>query len=118
MCRSPGIETCAHGRLRIRRGRSWLARIVATLCRLPRTSDAAAVKLIVTREGDSERWERTFDGRRLHTRQHRSTDGDLIEQFGCLEFRFRQIGSGAGLLYAQRDVSLRFRRFRLKIPAA
>lgn len=107
---------CARGHLRIRRGDSWLAGLVAAVCRLPQTSEAAEARLTVTPEGDFENWERTFDGCHLKTRQRRSADGDVIERFGFLEFRFRLIRSGGGLLYAQRDVSLRIGRLRLRIP--
>jgi hypothetical protein len=80
--RDPAAPTlCAHGRLRIRRGNSRLARFVAAVCRLPRTSEAAAGQADCQARRQRRDWDRSFDGHHLKTRQHRSADGDLIERF-------------------------------------
>ena len=67
----------ARGRLRIEHGRSCLARFLARLLRLPRASEAAETRLVMTPRADGEQWRRTFDDRRLDTRQYRAGAGEL-----------------------------------------
>jgi hypothetical protein len=106
------------GRLRVVHGRSHVARFLARLLRLPRASDAADTRLIVTSGADGERWLRTFDGRRLDTRQYQAGDGELAERFGVLEFRFRLEASEGSLLFRQRAVALLCGPVRLRLPSA
>ena len=109
--------TQAHGRLRIEHGRHFVARLVATLLRLPKPSATTATQLVVITRADGERWVRSFNGRRLETRQYESA-GDLAERVGILEFRFRLSASGGSLAYIQREVALMCGWFRCPIPAA
>ena len=104
------------GRVCVSHGRRVLARVLARLLRLPRASAAADTRLIITALAASERWERTFDGRRFGTRQWVAEEGDLVERFGLLEFRFRLEVSDRGLSYVQRQVLFRLARIRLPIP--
>jgi len=67
----------ARGRLRIEHGRSRLARLIARWLRLPRASEAAETRLVMTPRADGEQWRRTFDDRRLDTRQYRAGAGEL-----------------------------------------
>jgi Domain of unknown function (DUF4166) len=108
----------ARGHLRVDHGRHYLARWLARVLRLPRPSAAADTRLIVTARPDGERWQRTFDGRRLETRQYESNEGDLAERFGVLEFRFRLDAPGGSLVYFQREAALRFGFARIRIPAS
>jgi uncharacterized protein DUF4166 len=107
-----------HGRLRIEGGGHRGARLLAWMLRLPRPDGAAYTRVTITARDDGELWERTFNGRRLDTRQYESGDGDLAERFGVLEFRFRLEESGGSLLYTQRDASLLCGPARARIPAS
>jgi hypothetical protein len=88
------------------------------LLRLPRPSDAAETRLIVTARADAEHWLRTFDDRCLDTRQYQAGEGELAERIGVLEFRFRLEASNGSLLYRQLDAALLFGSVRLRLPAA
>ena len=85
--------------------------------RLPRASDAADARLVVTSGGEGERWRRTFDGRRLDTRAYRAGDCDLAERIGIVEFRFRLEESDGGLAFHQREAALMCGPIRLRLPA-
>jgi len=115
---STGSVLHLRGRLRIERGGHRGARFLAWVLRLPQPSGAADTRVTITERDGGELWERTFNGRRLDTRQYASGDGDLAERFGVLEFRFRLDESGGSLLYAQREASLRCGRARARIPAS
>ena len=66
LAHASGPTVRARGRLRIAHGRSRAARFLAWVLRLPRASDAAETRLVVTSGADGEQWLRTFDGRRLN----------------------------------------------------
>jgi hypothetical protein len=70
----------------------------------------------VTARDGGERWQRTFDGRRLETWQSTAGDGNLAERFGVLELRFHLEASGGSLLYIQRAASVVVREARIPIP--
>jgi hypothetical protein len=108
----------AHGHLRLEHGRHLLARFLARMLRLPRPGAAAETRLIVTARADGEHWQRTFNGRRLETRQYESSESELAERFGVLEFRFRLDVSDGSLLYVQREAAFVFGPVRLRIPAS
>jgi hypothetical protein len=108
----------ASGRLRVEDGRHFLARMLARMLRLPRPTAAAETHLTVTAGPEGEHWQRTFNGRRLKTRQYESNTFELAEQFGVLEFRFRLDASGGNLLYVQQEAAVLFGPVRLRIPAA
>ena len=95
----------AHGRLRVERGVHPFARVLAWMLRLPESTAGADTRLIITARGGKERWERRFGGRRLETLQYIS-QGDLVERFGVLEFRFHLQASGGSLLYVQREAAV------------
>jgi Domain of unknown function (DUF4166) len=106
----------AHGHLRIEHGNS-VARFLARMLRLPRAAAAAETQLIVTARADGEHWQRTFDGRRLVTRQYASSESELAERFGLFEFRFRLDACSGSLLYVQRETALLFGPVRVRVPA-
>lgn len=108
----------AHGHLRIEHGRHHLARFLARMLRLPRPSAAAETRLIVTAHAAGEHWQRTFNGRRLDTRQYESSESEIAERFGVLEFQFHLDASDGSLLYVQREAAFRLGWFRLRIPAS
>lgn len=107
----------ASGRLRVEDGPHFLARVLARIIRLPRPTAAAETQLIVTAGPAGEQWQRTFNGRRVKTRQYESNACELAERFGVLEFRFRLDASGGNLLYVQREASVFLGPIRLRIPA-
>jgi len=108
----------ARGRLRIAHGRGPLARVIAGLLRLPRASDAAETRLVVTSRADGEDWHRTFDDRCLDTRQYQADERDLAERIGVLEFRFRLDASEGSLLFRQVEAALVLGSVRVRLPAA
>jgi hypothetical protein len=107
----------ASGRLRIVHGRSRAARVLARLLRLPRASDVADVRLVITSGPDGERWRRTFDGRLLDTRQYRANESELAERIGVLELRFRLEASEGSLIYRQLEAAFLAGPVRLRLPA-
>ena len=113
-----GSTVRGRGRLRIAHGRGHAARWLARLLRLPRASQAADTWLVITAGAGGEQWHRTFDDRRLVTRQYPAGDGELAERFGILEFRFRLEASQGSLIFRQVEAAVVCGRVRLKIPAA
>lgn len=112
-----GSTVRARGRLRIAHGRSHVARLLARLLHLPRASDAAETRLVITSGADGEQWLRTFDDRRLDTRQYQAGDCELAERIGALEFRFRLEASEGSLLFRQLEAAFLFGSVRLRLPA-
>ena len=108
----------AHGHLRIQHGRHPVARLLARMLRLPHPCAAAEACLIVTARADREHWQRTFNGRRLDTRQYESKESELAERFGVFELRFRLDASEGSLLYVQRGAAFLFGSVRLRIPVS
>jgi Domain of unknown function (DUF4166) len=108
----------ARGRLRIARGRGYVARVLAAMLRLPRTNGAAETRLVVTSRGDVEHWRRTFDDRCLSTRQYATGDLTLGERIGVLEFRFRLEASEGSLVFRQVQAAVVWGPVRVRIPAA
>jgi hypothetical protein len=87
------------------------------LLRLPRASDAAETRLVITSGADGERWLRTFDDRRLDTRQYQA-GCELAERIGILEFRFRLEASEGSLFYRQLEAAFLCGPVRVRLPAA
>src|SRR5260221_1927940 len=107
----------ARGRLRIGHGRGPAARWLARLLGLPRANDGAETRLVITPDGGGGVWRRTFDERRLDTRQYRAGDGELAERFGVLELRFRLDASQGSLVFRQTEAAFLCGTVRLRIPA-
>ena len=108
----------ARGLLRISHGHGRTARFLARVLRLPRASDAADTRLVVTPRAGGEDWHRTFDGRRLDTRQYEAAAGVLAERIGILEFRFQIEASDGSILFRQVEVALVCGPLRIPLPAA
>lgn len=113
-----GSTVRARGRFRIAHGRGHAARWLARLLRLPRANPKADTRLVITEDAGGERWHRTFDDRRIDTRQYRAGDGELAERFGLLEFRFKLDASQGSLIFRQVEAAFLCGTVRLKIPAA
>ena len=117
---------CAHaarpvvrsrGRLCVTNGPAPLARIAARMLWLPRPGDEVDTCLVVDAEAGEERWVRTFDGRRLDSRQYLGSGGELAERYGAFEFRFRLELARGGIVFRQVGAALWLRKFRLRLPA-
>lgn len=106
----------ARGRFHISHGHSHVARVLARVLRLPRATDAAETRLVVTSVADGEHWLRAFDDRRLDTRQYMAGDGELAERIGILEFRFRLEASDGGILFRQLEAAVLCGSLRLRFP--
>jgi hypothetical protein len=89
---APGFGS---GRFRVERPGTRADRALATLLRLPRAGSDVAVTLQVRGGDGDDRWERSFDGRRLTSRQH-LVDGAVCERVGPVELRFQATGSPSG----------------------
>jgi hypothetical protein len=111
-----GTPVRAHGTFSIRHGPGRLARIVAIVLRLPDEANAVSTELTIIPEDDGERWERSFKGRRLTTRQYATRDGLLAERFGLLELRFALEVDDGALVYLQGRASIRLGPVRLNLP--
>jgi len=73
------------GRCKITRGRNPLSHIVAAILRFPKASPDVPVKVVLTRDGNKEIWERFFDGKRMVSTQEtgrRKKSHLVIERFG------------------------------------
>jgi hypothetical protein len=115
---TPESTVRARGRFRIAHGRSHVARFLARLLRLPRARDAADTRLVVIACADGEQWRRTFDDRRLDSRQYQAGECDLAERIGLLELRFHLEASEGALVFRQLAAALTVGSVRLRLPAA
>ncbi|MDB2439111.1 DUF4166 domain-containing protein [Hellea sp.] len=73
------------GRCKVTRGKNPLSHIVATFLRFPKASPDIPVKVVLTKDGDKEIWERFFDGRRMVSIQEAGRGKQnrlVIERFG------------------------------------
>lgn len=111
-------EATLRGQFRITHGRSYVARVLAALLRLPRPSRAAETRLVIAACGDREQWCRSFDDRHLDTWQYQTGDCELGERIGVLEFRFRLDASHGSLVFRQLEAAFVLGWVRLRLPAA
>lgn len=102
------------GTFEVRHGGSLLARVLARIVRCPREAAGVEVTLRIEAEGGVECWHRTFDGRRMTTRQRLEEAGVLNERIGPLELLFRLQVEGGGLRFDQ--VGARGRLAGLVLP--
>ncbi|WP_026942457.1 SDR family oxidoreductase [Hellea balneolensis] len=73
------------GRCKVTRGANPLSHIVATLLRFPKASPDIPVRVVLTKKGQKEIWERFFDGRRMVSTQEAGRGKQsrlVIERFG------------------------------------
>lgn len=107
---SPGLR----GTFDVRHGRSPLARAIARIVRCPREAAGVEVTLCIEAEGGVEWWHRTFDGRRMSSRQQAEAAGVLNERIGPLELLFRLHADEGALRFDQ--VGARGRLAGLALP--
>ena len=73
------------GRCKVTRGKNPLSHIVALLLGLPKASPDSSVRVVLTKDGYKEIWERFFDGRRMVSTQEAGRGKQsrlVIERFG------------------------------------
>ncbi len=106
----------ATGRVEFRRGRGLAARLTCWALRLPSSAMRLEARLAIARDGESERWARTFGRRLLVTIQRGLPDGTLAERFGALEFRFHLRVAEGALTYIQAGAGVMVGRLRIPLP--
>ena len=73
------------GRCKVTRGRNPLSHLIATILRFPKASPDVPVKVVLTKDGDKEIWERFFGGKRMFSTQEAGRGKQsrlVIERFG------------------------------------
>lgn len=108
--------THAEGVFRVSRARGSLLGRIFDLAQVPRSSDAARVRLAVRHRGLVERWHRTFGGRPLVTLQSEAPGGLLAERVGVLELRSRLIVQDGVLRYRHAGLAIRLGPLRFPLP--
>lgn len=111
-----GDSVIAEGVFQIRHGRSWLARGLVRILRLPGIGDTVPTRLIITSDRDRERWDRTFGVQRMITTQW-ATGNLLTESFGLTELHFRLEAENGTLTYHQVRAAVRLGPVTLPLPA-
>jgi hypothetical protein len=110
------VLTHAEGTFQVSRAPGRVMGRILDLARVPPSSSAASVRLVVHQSGRVERWERSFGGRLLVTLQWEAPGGLLAEQAGVLEFRFRLAVKHGALVFRQEGFALRLGPLRLPLP--
>ena len=85
------------GRCKVTRGKNPLSHIVALILGFPKASPDIPVKVVLTKNGDKEIWERFFDGRRMVSTQEAGRGKQsrlLIERFGPIAIHIALITKG------------------------
>lgn len=101
------------GRCRVQRGSGWLANFVATMARLPDTSDEMSVTVLIEPDERGEMWIRMFGSHRMCSRM-RVRDGALEESLGLTTLTFRLRTEGDSIRWTLQ----RARLFFLPVPLA
>jgi len=112
---SAGVQ--ARGVFLVRRGEGRLARLLATLLRMPPAGSGVPVTLSVDLVRGCERWTRLFGDRSLRTWQWQR-GALLVEAFGLAQCLFRLRAEGGALVFEYVAARLGFRRFALPLPRA
>lgn len=114
---SPKPLLRAEGLFNITHARSFLAKVVIFLTRLPPAGQRTPLRLAVDALGDQQRWDRTFDERHtMITYQYLLPDGLLGERTGPLELVFRVEVEKGIVRYHQVGLRLRLGRLRIPLP--
>ena len=80
-----GTGKTFEGRCKVTRGKNPLSHIVAAVFGLPKASPDIPVKVVLTKDGDKEIWERFFGGKRMVSTQEAGRGKQsrlVIERFG------------------------------------
>ncbi|HEX9668340.1 MAG TPA: DUF4166 domain-containing protein [Thermoanaerobaculia bacterium] len=112
-----GAGLSVRGLFRVWRAPGLLARALCRLARLPPPGEAVETRLVVTGDGERERWARSFGGRPLVSDESAGGDGLLVERVPPLELRFRLEPHAGALHLRQAGVALRLAGLRVPLPA-
>lgn len=93
------------------------ARALCRLVRLPPAGEEVDTRLVVTQDGERERWARSFGGRRLVSDEFAGGDRLLVERVPPFELRFRLEPLAGALHFRQVGTALRLGFLRLPLPA-
>jgi hypothetical protein len=107
----------ARGIATVAGGDNWLARTVARLFRFPRPASDVRVEVQFEREGEKERWRRTFGSHSFESVQEEGTGRSrhlLRERFGAFAFDMALVRTAGRLNYTVRRWSI----LGLPMPAA
>jgi len=80
-----GTGKTFEGRCKVTRGKNPLSHIVAAILRFPKASPDSPVKVVLTKDGETEIWERFFDGNRMVSTQEAGRGKQsrlIVERFG------------------------------------
>lgn len=105
----------ARGLFTIRRGASWLARLIATVLGMPRAGEGVAITLAVEATAAGETWSRVFGDRGFSTAQWRR-GAALVEAVGLVQCLFRLRVAEGALVMDQVGARFGARRFSLPLP--
>lgn len=94
----------ASGTATVRRGTSWVARIIASLMRFPPTGDHD-LHVSFTEQDGKEQWLRQF-GQHDFASELSQDKEYLVERFGVLKFSFHLLERDGGLIMAMRKWSI------------
>ena len=92
------------GRVNIRRGRHWLARLCSAVTGMPPAMDDAPLQVEISAAPGRERWTRHFAGHRMSSAMT-ARDGRLCERLGPVTFHFRLDTDGGVLNWTVERVS-------------
>lgn len=97
----------ARGQVRVTHGASALARVAAWLMRAPKAGEGVDVQLAVHVDSGRalERWDRSFDGHALRTRQWRAGP-HLVEAVGPIYLHFDLRVDGGAMTFEHRRTSV------------
>lgn len=114
-CHSPGVV--ASGRFKIKHARSWFARLLIVMMRLPRAGRDVATELRVHARERHQDWIRHFDGRPMITRQYFLASHRVAERRGPIELAFDIVAAGGEVHYVPDAVRLCVFALRIPLPA-
>ena len=116
-CHDAAPRLVAEGRFIVTHARSWLARIVIALARMPRARDGVRLRLEVNALADHLVWRRDFDEFTMLTTQRLRPDGRMAERRGPMELLFEVAGEADAIVYRPRGVRLCLGALRIPMPS-
>lgn len=93
------------GLAQVRRGKNWIAHVIARVIGFPKASDDVPVSVTLTPEQDGELWTRDFDGKEFSSFQELGTgknDYLLVERFGIIDVSIALVVDGERLFLIPR----------------
>jgi hypothetical protein len=110
-----GEQATARGTFCVRRGRTWMARLLGVIMRMPAAAEQVVVTLRVARAGEREHWQRVFGAHPLDSRQWERA-GCLVEALGPIQCVFRLHAVEGALGFEQVGAAFGLGRYRVPLP--